>query len=430
MFKLRIIGYLLQFKWTKWIYKNRLPALKRKRMKRLMKHLQQSPFYSDLLSQNVSFEDFPIINKAFFMENFDQINVKGIQKKDALEIAFQAEQSRDFSPEIQGITIGLSSGTSGNTGVFLVSEKERARWVAVVLDRVIGFSFRKRKVAFFLRANSNLYESAKSSILEFRFFDIFLPFQDHLDRISSFRPHIIVAQPSVLKPLADAQKKGNIQLKPEKILSVAEVLYPEDKAYLEDVFQTKVEQVYQCTEGFLGASKNGVLHINEDFIHLEKRYVDDKKERFYPIITDMLRFTQPVIRYELNDILVEKKEGTYEWPGLALERIEGRSDDTWIFQDLDGEKVRIFSDLVRRTVIKTSEKITYYMLSQTGEKQISVYLEVKKSEDDQVAIQEAMAKNMQDLFRNFRLSPIEIIFLSELPHHAGSKLRRIRNEFI
>ena len=62
------------------------------------------------------------------------------------------------------ITVGLSSGTSGSRGIFLASNIERARWVACVLDRVIGFSLKKRKVAFFLRANSNLYSAVQSSI--------------------------------------------------------------------------------------------------------------------------------------------------------------------------------------------------------------------------------------------------------------------------
>ena len=97
-----------------------------------------------------------------FMLNFDQINTMSITISEAMEVAEKAEQLRDFSPTIKDITIGLSSGTSGNRGVFMASQKERANWVACVLDRVIGFSLKKRRVAFFLRANSNLYSSITS----------------------------------------------------------------------------------------------------------------------------------------------------------------------------------------------------------------------------------------------------------------------------
>ena len=42
-------------------------------------------------------------------------------------------------------------------------------WVAAVLQRILGWSFRKRKVAFFLRANSNLYSSVQSKLIAFEF---------------------------------------------------------------------------------------------------------------------------------------------------------------------------------------------------------------------------------------------------------------------
>ena len=70
---------------------------------------------------------------------------------EAMEVAVQSEQSRDFAPTLNGVTVGLSSGTSGNCGLFLASEKERAMWVAAVLQRILGWSFRKRKVCFFAR---------------------------------------------------------------------------------------------------------------------------------------------------------------------------------------------------------------------------------------------------------------------------------------
>ena len=83
------------------------------------------------------------------------------------------------------------------------------------------------------------------------------------------------------------------------------MLYPEDKAYLERVFGQHIHQVYQCTEGFLASTcTEGVLHFHEDFLIIEKKYLDETKTRFHPIITDLKRFSQPIVRYELNDIFM------------------------------------------------------------------------------------------------------------------------------
>ena len=49
---------------------------------------------------------------------------KCIDINEAMNVAKNAEESRDFSPTLNGITIGFSTGTSGNKGLFMVSNKE------------------------------------------------------------------------------------------------------------------------------------------------------------------------------------------------------------------------------------------------------------------------------------------------------------------
>ena len=59
------------------------------------KILSHSPLYKSKAS--FSLEDFPIQEKKEFMENFNEINTKGLDIKDAFSIATGAEKSRDFS---------------------------------------------------------------------------------------------------------------------------------------------------------------------------------------------------------------------------------------------------------------------------------------------------------------------------------------------
>ena len=102
-------------------------------------------------------------------------------------------------------------------------------------------------------------------------------------------------------------KQIDYTIKPQKVISVAEVLTPEDKAYLSNIFKQTIQQVYQCTEGFLASScEHGTLHFNEDFLIIEKKYIDHEQSRFHPIITDLRRRSQPIIRYELNDYYSRK----------------------------------------------------------------------------------------------------------------------------
>jgi putative adenylate-forming enzyme len=423
-FKLLIIYYFLKFRLQRkqLFSKKDLEKARQKLIKNWQQNLSQSAYYQ--LFKDKLLIDFPIIAKAEFMDNFDTINTVGITKKAALDIAFQAEQTRDFSPMINGITIGLSSGTTGNKGIFLANEKERAMWVAAVLDRVIGLELRKRKVAFFLRANSNLYESVGSSLLQFRFFDIKGEMSKNTNELLDFQPHILVAQPSVLREIAREYATRKITNLPEKVISVAEVLEAEDKRFFEQVFQQKIHQVYQCTEGFLAATcERGNLHFNEDFLIIEKHYLDKDKKRFHPIITDLNRFSQPIIRYELNDIIHEGEPCECGRKSMTIEKIEGRSDDVFRFKNKE-LTVTIFPDFIRRAVIMASDEITFYTVIQRSDTVIDCYLEMTEKADKK-AIQNRVEVNFNDLFHSFKLACPTICFLEDYAIEKGQKVRRV-----
>ncbi len=421
-FKLQILLALFKLRVAKWWYKNKLDKLREKRWKSLQKQLRRSPFYQQKVLNKTPLDEYPIMDKSAFMTNFDEINTVGIKLSDALEVAEKAEQQRDFSPTLNGITIGLSSGTSGNRGIFMASQAERANWVACILDRVIGISFNKRSVAFFLRANSNLYSSVTSRLLKFNFFDILQSMEQHIDALNALQPTILVAQPSILLEIAQCIEQGNISITPTKVISVAEVLTPEDARYLEGVFDQTIHQVYQCTEGLLATTcEHGNLHFNDDFLLIEKKYLDEEKKRYHPIITDLLRTSQPIIRYELNDIIHEKTDCPCGCTFTAIEMIEGRSDDVLVFKTNENKSVKIYPDFIRREIILTHPSIQDYTVVQKSEPLLELY--VGKSQYFDIVEQ-----RLQTFLRTQGIDTVEIRQSLTRNHSQGKKLRRVQNE--
>lgn len=229
----------------------------------------------------------------------------------------------------------------------------------------------------FLRANSNLYESVQRGKLQFQYFDLLERVETLVKRLETYQPTVWVAPPSMLRLLADAYVAGYLTAVPDKIISVAEVLDPLDRKVLEKIFGQTVHQVYQCTEGFLGATcRYGTLHLNEDIVHIEKEFIDPATRRFVPIITDFSRTSQPIIRYRLNDILTEAAlPCACGSPFTAIERIEGRCDDTLYFSNMHtGEAVPVFPDFVTRSVIAASPDIEHYRVVQQGDGTMEVSL--------------------------------------------------------
>ena len=407
--KLKIIGYWLRFRLArKFKSRQSLENHQQKRLRAFFKNtLRHSPFYAPLVEGKKTLADFPVIDKAIFMEHFDRINTRGVQKEQAMQLALQAEESRDFAPRHGGLTIGLSTGTSGKRGLFVVSEAERAQWVALVMTRVIRpVLFRKQRIAFFLRANSNLYGSIRSSLFGFRYFDIFKPMDALLTGLDAYQPGIVAAPPSVLLDIAARQEKGLLRIKPVQIISFAEVLHPEDSAYLSTVFGLPVTEVYQCTEGFLGVScAHGTVHLNEDFMVIEKNHIEGR--RFHPVITDFTRTTQPIVRYELDDILTERATPCPCGSVLTgLERIEGRADDVLVF---GGGQIRVYSDLISRMIARRTDGFRSYRIVQTSRNRILIEVDCEAAAFESVSrqirqgVEEALAsKDIRDITMRVR----------------------------
>lgn len=427
MFKLKILYYLLQFTFRGTFRERaKLERFQQRKWRRFSQNvLSRSPFYQKLALAKSSLASFPLMNKRAFMAHFDAINTLGIDGEEAMNLALKAEEDRNFSPELSGATVGLSTGTSGTRGLFLVSETERAQWTAMVLRRVVPLKlFKRQKVAFFLRANSNLYSSVQSASLEFRFFDIFQPLDQLLAKLMDFQPHILAAQPSILCAIAEAQVAGDIRIQPHLLISFAEVLTDADKIFIQKTFPVHLREVYQCTEGFLGVTcAHGTMHLNEDIAIFEKKYLDES--RFIPIITDFTRSSQPIVRYELNDVLVEKKEPCPCGSCFtALERIEGREDDILLFPNAEGEMVKVFPDLLCRVIARAAEDFRAYRLRQVGD--LALHLEL---ESEQVEIVGEKISTALQLFLQERgVGEVNITHSPGIARKAGEKLRRVERK--
>jgi phenylacetate-coenzyme A ligase PaaK-like adenylate-forming protein len=58
---------------------------------------------------------------------------------------------------------------------------------------------------------------------------------------------------------------------------------------------------------------------------------------------------------------------------LAIEKIEGRSDDVLKFKSITGQEVNIYPDYVRRAVILADESITEYQVVQKGANEMGLF---------------------------------------------------------
>lgn len=326
--------------------------------------LINSPWFKRYL--DTPFAQWPLMDKTLMMAQFDAMNTAGLRRDTLLACALESERSRDFSPTLGRFSVGLSSGTSGRRGLFVVSPQERQLWAAAVLAKALPDGlFAGERVALFLRADNHLYQSVNSRWLTLEFYDLLKPFVQQLARLQQQSPTMIVAPAQVLRALALAAQAGELTLKVKKVISVAEVLEAQDRALLCEVFG-EVGEIYQATEGFLASTcAYGTLHLNEEFVHIEPQWLDER--RFVPVITDFTRRTQPIVRYRLDDILTVREEPcACGSAARAIAHIEGRHDDQLLLADGDGQLRPVFADACSRILAQTLPLEADYRLVQTA----------------------------------------------------------------
>ncbi len=415
-------------------------ALEQDQQRRVVRHLgyvlPRSAYYRELFESvgqdPARFREIPCTDKATLMANFSRLNTEGVDRDEALALALAADVSRDFVPKCQGLTVGLSSGTSGHRGLFLASQSENNQWAGVALAKMLpGSPWGVHRIALLHRANSHLYQGLGSGRLQFRYFDLLQPWPDLLSQVADYQPTVLIAPPSALKLLAEAVSEGALRLRraPERLISVAEVLEPSDRAEIQRCIGTRVDIAYVATEGFIASScARGGLHLNEDLLVIEKQWLDASHKAFVPVLTDFRRRVVPMIRYRLDDVLTLSDEpcacGSVH---ATLASIQGRCDDVFRLGS-----VVVFPDFVRQAIMQSSGEIRSYVVVQTAFDRVEARVSLSEAGmADEACVARAIEASLLRVFRALgaALPSIHVHAEPARPQPMTStKVRRIRCE--
>lgn len=376
----------------------------------------------------------PIVNKKIMMANLTDYNTLGLNKDDLIHFVLNVEKTRDFSMRFNGINIGMSSGTSGNKGIVITTKKEENYIKAMYASRLVLPIGEKLNCAFILRVSTPAFNYHQSGN-KLTYVNQLQPLEKIIEQLEKLNPNVVSAPPSMLKILATELLKGRLKINPKLLYSYAEVLYPEIKEYLEKNFKCKVHEIYQGSEGCYAITcRHGNLHINEDMVFFE--LLDDRglstkdgEPCHKLLVTDLHKKSQPIIRYELNDIITISKEKCSCGSNFrVIKQIQGRADDMFWGLRTDTKKPQfIFQDCISRTIISTSEDIEEYQATQVSYTDIILRIQLKKGSDKE-KIKEQLTQKLKKVFSKHHCVEPEIkaIFYLPLLNKGSNKLIRIR----
>lgn len=272
---------------------------------------------------------FPVMRPEELRDSFDDWNTLGLTRAEAEAAAGSGETGG--SGEVRpGVFAGFSSGSSGRPGLFVTSAAERAGWLGHILARLLPADalLRPTRIALCLRADNRLYGGVSAAgPFRFLFVGLDVPAPERFERLRAFAPDVLIAPSQVLADLAGRTDKP---WPLRRLFYGAEPMGEAERGWIGAALGLRPDPIYQATEGFLGAAcRFGALHLNEDVLIVEREPVPGTS-RFLPIVTDLRRTTQPMIRVRLPDLLEPLNAPCpCRSPLAAVQPVEGRLEDLW-----------------------------------------------------------------------------------------------------
>ncbi|KAA3632298.1 MAG: phenylacetate--CoA ligase family protein [Calditrichaeota bacterium] len=243
-----------------------------------------------------------------------------------------------------------------------------------------------------------------------------------VNELLSFNPFLYVAYANAMYLFARFIKENNIENyhRPEAIITSAELLTGEQRALIEEVFECKVYNRYGCRETSIVASECSMqkgMHISAEtlFVELDKSAKSESAPAKI-IITDLLNFGMPLIRYRIEDMGVAV-EGDCDC-GRELPRL-----------DIAGGRVTDFLVTADSRVVSGAAMTIYFVATVAGIAQAQLiqkakdelHLKIVKSKKFTTETEPEIEQNVKNFFGEKMKHTIE--YVDSIPTTASGKYR-------
>ncbi|HEX5138601.1 MAG TPA: hypothetical protein VFY93_16635 [Planctomycetota bacterium] len=315
---------------------------------RLLWTMERSPHYADVCRERgidprgARPEDLPVLTKRELIGDFDRICTRPEVRKAGVH-AFLGG-SRDPQDLFLGrYHVVHSSGTSGEVCAVVYNRRE---WMHATANFTrVARPGLQRRLAFLGAANGHFAAVALATapvsrvadlLYRTRAFHVNLPTPEILREIEAFDPKVLVGYAGALRILAEAQRHGDVRLRPSVVVSSGEVLLPADRALLKETFDVPVRNLYASTEHLymaidLPERRGEGMYLLEDDLIFELR--ED-----CTLVTNLFNRTVPLFRYRMDDVLRPAARQGLMGPYRIVEALVGRREHAPVFVNAKGEK--------------------------------------------------------------------------------------------
>jgi phenylacetate-CoA ligase len=367
------------------------------RFRRLLRYANDhSPYYKKRFQgidlNTCAITDLPTLTKPVMMANLDDILTDRAVRRDGLE-RFMSDPTNVGAYYKDNYAVCHTSGSQGQPAI-IVQDKpailttfaaQFARGQPVSrrflphlrrLFKPARFAIITQKPGFYPSSTFfNYFPERARRFVKLQRLSVFDPPEMLVEKLNSFQPNFITGYTSALETITRELKAGNLKLKGdlEQMTNISEPLPEAIAQRVEKAFGVHITNIYsmaECMALTCGCQATHGSHLNDELAFLE---VVDADNRPVPngtagskvLLTNLYNLAQPIIRYEIDDIVTISAERCECGSLLPLVKaVEGRTKDAfWV--DVNGE-IRDLPYYVFLLALHTETDLAEHQFLQTG----------------------------------------------------------------
>jgi phenylacetate-CoA ligase len=326
--------------------RERLLAHQQTRLRALLEHaVTSSPYYRRMLGPHAPeapLEELPTLPKATLMERFDEVVCDPRLRLADLKAHLESGSAEPFLGEYR---VASTSGSTGLRGVFAFTRREFGVWTAVCLRAMVrvGAAPGARLVAIGAPSPAavtrQLFADFQAATPDAPRLSVVTPVPELIEALNAYQPEGLVGYPTIAGILAGEQLAGRLRIQPRWGLYGAEPLTPMIRRRIRAAWGFEPGSIYAATEALgIGSSTPGdeCFEMSEDVLVVE--VVDERDRPVAPgtpgakvLITNLVSYAQPLIRYELSDVVtLAGGPNPSGRPYRRIASLEGRRMDTLV----------------------------------------------------------------------------------------------------
>lgn len=366
-----------------WLARTRLGALQRLSPEQLANHqhtrlrqlvkfaMENSKFYAQRFAgidwKTVAFSELPVLTKADMMSHYDDlVTAPGLRLSDIQAHLDVLKKDDYFRGRYKAFR---SAGSTGKPAVMIYHWTEFALVLAQVLrsaGATVERPFRRLRGAnFYARTPTHdsirISQSFQVGIHDVRDFPVDMPLAQITAELNQFQPNVLSGYPSAITEMAHASLRGELRISPSSIFLGSEPLTPKMRETIRHAFGVDPFDQYGTTEAIVMASEcpqHQGLHLHEDVHHIEildshGRAVGPGEIGHKVVVTNLYAFTQPILRYEVSDMVLLSPDSApcpCGNPYRRIQRVIGRNEDVLRLQNRERAQALISPEDLRAAI--------------------------------------------------------------------------------